>query len=236
MLLKVHDVTKVFGGLVAVKNVSFGVAEGEIFGIIGPNGAGKTTLFNCLTGVLKPDGGRVEFDGKPTTGLPPHEVCKRGIGRTFQITKPFPELTVEETVVIGALNRTNHIQTAREIALDILRKLGLIHKRNSLGKNLTVVERKRLELARALATRPKILFLDEVAAGLNPSEVNVLMEIIREINRSGITILMIEHVLQAVLNLSHKIMVIDHGEKIAEGTPQEIVEIPEVIDAYLGRQ
>jgi branched-chain amino acid transport system ATP-binding protein len=234
MLLEVKGVTKRFGGLTAVKAVSFTINEGEIYGLIGPNGAGKTTLFNCVTGVYTPEEGQVLLQGQTITGLKPHAICARGIGRTFQITKPFPGLTVEETVIIGALNRTNDITVARAEATKVIEQLGLAHKRDSLGKSLTVVERKRLELARALATQPKLILLDEVVAGLNPTEVEVVIGLIRQINAGGVTILMIEHVLQAVLSLSHRMTVINYGEKIAEGTPQEIVENPKVIDAYLG--
>lgn len=234
MFIEVNNITKKFGGLIAVNDVSFSVSEGEIFGIIGPNGAGKTTLFNCLTGVYTPEEGEARIDDIKITGLKPHKICRLGIGRTFQITKPFPGLTVEETILIGALNKLKNMNEAKKLVEEILIKLDLSNKRYTRGESLTVVERKRLELARALASKPKVLLLDEVVAGLNPSEVDVIIELIKNINQSGITIIMIEHVLRAVFGLSNRIIVLNHGKKIAEGTPEEVVEVPEVVSAYIG--
>jgi branched-chain amino acid transport system ATP-binding protein len=234
MLLEVSDVTKRFGGLTAVNSVSFRVRQGEIVGLIGPNGAGKTTLFNCIAGVFKPNSGEVRLRGQKISGVRPSSVCRSGVGRTFQVAKPFPGLTVEEAVTVGALNRGEGLKSAKASAREVLERVELSHKAGRRGKDLTLVERKRLELARALATRPEILLLDEVVAGLTPAEVEVLIGIVRKINEEGVTVLMVEHVLHAVFALSDRMVVLNYGEKIAEGTPSEIERDPRVNDAYLG--
>jgi branched-chain amino acid transport system ATP-binding protein len=233
-LLEIHDVSKRFGGLRALGGVSFTVGEGEIVGVIGPNGAGKTTLFNVVTGVYAPDAGRVVLRGDDITGEPPHRICRRGLARTFQISKPFVNLTVLQTVRIGALNRLAHMGQATDRALEVLELVGLAAKRDQLGRHLTVVERKRLELARALATAPSLLLLDEVVAGLTPTEVHDMMALVRRIAAGGVSVLMIEHVLEAVMRLSARIVVLNYGEVIAEGKPEALVDDPRVIEAYLG--
>jgi branched-chain amino acid transport system ATP-binding protein len=233
-LLEVQAVSKRFGGLQALSNVSFGVGEGEIVGIIGPNGAGKTTLFNVVTGVYAPDSGRVAFRGQDVTGAAPHRICKLGAARTFQIGKPFAALTVLQTVRIGALNRIPDLAGATTKALQVLELMGLDAKRDELGRTLTVIERKRLEMARALATQPSLLLLDEVAAGLRPNEVQEMIALVRRIAAGGVSVLIIEHVLEAVMRLSGRIVVLNYGEVIAEGRPEQLVDDPRVIEAYLG--
>jgi branched-chain amino acid transport system ATP-binding protein len=203
-------------------------------GIIGPNGAGKTTLFNVVTGVYAPDRGRVVFQGEDITGAAPHRVCKLGAARTFQVSKPFAALTVLQTVRIGALNRIPDMAGATAKALEVLELMGLAAKRDEPGRALTVMERKRLEMARALATQPSLLLLDEVAAGLRPNEIQDMIALVRGIAAGGVSVLIIEHVLEAVLRLSGRIVVLNHGEVIAQGRPDELVNDPRVIDAYLG--
>jgi branched-chain amino acid transport system ATP-binding protein len=233
-LLEVQTVSKRFGGLQALSNVSFSVGEREIVGIIGPNGAGKTTLFNVVTGVYAPDSGRVVFRGQDVTGTAPHRICKLGAARTFQIGKPFAALTVLQTVRIGALNRIPDLAGATARALEVLELMGLAAKRDELGRTLTVIERKRLEMARALATQPSLLLLDEVAAGLRPNEVQEMIALVRRIAAGGVSVLIIEHVLEAVMRLSGRIVVLNYGEVIAEGRPEQLVDDPRVIEAYLG--
>jgi branched-chain amino acid transport system ATP-binding protein len=233
-LLEVRNVGKRFGGLQALADVSFEVDEGEIVGVIGPNGAGKTTLFNVITGYDAPDTGEVVLRGAPITALPPHRICRLGIARTFQISKPFANLSVLEAVRIGALNRVGAMEAATTRAREILDLLGLATKQDQLGRHLTVAERKRLELARALATGPALLLMDEVAAGLRPSEVQEMIALVRGIAAGGVTVLIIEHVLEAVMRLSGRIVVLNHGQVIAQGPPGELVNDPRVIEAYLG--
>jgi branched-chain amino acid transport system ATP-binding protein len=233
-LLEVQGVSKRFGGLQALQDVSFDVGEGEIVGLIGPNGAGKTTLFNVVTGVYPPDAGRVRLRGEDVTGEPAHRLCRLGVARTFQISKPFVNLTVLQTVRIGALNRQPGMKAATARALEVLAQVGLGGKRGHLGRQLTVAERKRLELARALATGPALLLLDEVAAGLRPAEIHEMIALVRRISAGGVSVLIIEHVLEAVMRLSARIVVLNHGEVIAHGRPAELVKDARVIEAYLG--
>ncbi|MEB3773911.1 MAG: ABC transporter ATP-binding protein [Desulfurococcales archaeon] len=236
-LLEVQGIVKRFRGLVAVDNVSFTVEEGEIKGLIGPNGAGKTTLFNVITGVYKPDAGRVIFMGKDITGLKPHKVARLGIAKTHQVPKPFGELTVVENVAVSSLFGGKHrsVGEALEEARGVLETVGLGEKADLPAKVLNVQEKKRLELAKALSMKPKLLLLDEVLAGLTPREIDEMLDLLRELRRSkGITMIMIEHVMHAVMNIADRIVVLHFGRKLAEGTPGEIANNKEVITAYLG--
>jgi branched-chain amino acid transport system ATP-binding protein len=234
-LLTVDGVSKRFRGLVAVDRVSLDVPQGSIVAVIGPNGAGKTTLFNVIAGVYTPDSGAITFAGERIEGLPPDKVCRRGIGRTFQIVRPFPTLTVEDNVIIGALLRRGHAADARAHARDVLRRLDLYDKRSQPASALTLPDRKRLEVARALATDPKLLLLDEVMAGLRPTETDRMVTILKELNRdTGLTILLIEHVMRAVMALAARIVVLHHGAEIAQGAPEDVVRNPAVIHSYLG--
>jgi branched-chain amino acid transport system ATP-binding protein len=234
-LLQVESVSRRFTGLLAVDRVSFTVPQGEIFAVIGPNGAGKTTLFNLIAGVFKPDSGSIIFDGEAIGGLPPDQVCRRGVGRTFQIVKPFPGLTVEDIVVIGALLRRPDVDVARDHAHAVLRRLDLFDKRAQKAGALTLPDRKRLEVARALATDPKLLLLDEEMAGLRPTETDRMVATLRTLNRdTGLTILLIEHVMRAVMALAGHILVLNHGAAIAEGKPEAVVRNEAVISSYLG--
>lgn len=233
-LLELKDLTIKFGGLTAVNKLNASLYEGEAVGLIGPNGAGKTTAFNLIVGVYKPTEGQVIFDGQDITGLTPYEVCRKGIGRTFQVVKPFGKMTVLQNIMVGAFVNTSRRKEAEQVATEIMEKVGLQSKRDNLAQNLTIPERKRLEVAKALATNPKLLLLDEVLAGLNPTEIEDAITLIKSINREGITVLMIEHVLQATMAICQRIVVLDYGKKIAEGSPQEVTSNPEVIKAYLG--
>jgi branched-chain amino acid transport system ATP-binding protein len=236
-LLAVDAVSKRFRGLTAVDAVSFAVDASDIYAIIGPNGAGKTTLFNVIAGMFKPDEGRVTFAGARVDGLSPDAVCRRGIARTFQIVRPFPALTVEDNVVIGALLRRHDVAAARDHARGILAALDLDDRRAMPASSLTLPDRKRLEVARALATDPKLLLLDEVMAGLRPTETDRMVAILRKLNRdTGITILLIEHVMRAVTALAGKVLVLHHGAAIAEGTPHAVMRDPAVIASYLGAE
>ncbi len=233
--LTVDAVGKSFRGLRAVHDVSFDVPAGAIQAVIGPNGAGKTTLFNLIAGVFKPDQGTVRLGDRTLNGLRPDQICAAGVGRTFQIVKPFKTLTVEKNVTIGALRQTTSVPQARDEARAILDRLGLYDKRNMLASNLTLPDRKRLEVARALATGPKLLLLDEVMAGLRPTETDQMVAFLRGLNESsGVTILLIEHVMRAVMALSQRVVVLHHGEKIAEGTPAEVTRDRAVLQVYLG--
>jgi branched-chain amino acid transport system ATP-binding protein len=236
-LLEVKSVSKRFRGLVAVDNVSVAVEEGAIFAVIGPNGAGKTTLFNMIAGEFMPSGGTISFKGDRIDGLAADQVCRRGIGRTFQIVKPFLGLTVEENVTVGALLRQRGVAEARNRAHEVLRRLDLYDKRFQRASGLTLPDRKRLEVARALATDPQLLLLDEVMAGLRPTETDRMVAILRELNRDrGMTILLIEHVMRAVMALASRILVLHHGAAIAEGAPTEVTRDRAVIDSYLGAE
>jgi branched-chain amino acid transport system ATP-binding protein len=236
-LLVVDQVIKRFRGLTAVDGASFQVGAGEIFAVIGPNGAGKTTLFNLIAGVLAPDAGAISFEGTRIDSLTPDAICRRGIGRTFQLVRPFPALTVEDNALVGALLRRPRVAAARAHALDVLRRLDLYDKRHQLASALTLPDRKRLEVARALATDPKLLLLDEVMAGLRPAETDRMVAILRTLNREhGITILLIEHVMRAVMALAGRVLVLHHGAAIAEGTPETVVRDQAVIDSYLGAE
>jgi branched-chain amino acid transport system ATP-binding protein len=234
-LLEVDGIAKQFQGLRAVDDVGFTVPRGGIVAVIGPNGAGKTTCFNLIAGVYKPDRGRVVLDGVDITGMRPDQACHAGIGRTFQIVRPFADLSVVENVMVGALRRDPDVSVARRGALDILERLSLAEKAASPAHALTLPERKRLETARALATGPKILLLDEVMAGLRPTEIDRMVATFTALVReTGIAILLTEHVMRAVMALSHKIVVLHHGQKIAEGAPDAVARDPVVLTSYLG--
>jgi branched-chain amino acid transport system ATP-binding protein len=233
-LLTVAAVGKRFRGLVAVDRVSFSVPQGAIFAVIGPNGAGKTTLFNMIAGAMAPDAGSIAFAGAPVGGLPADAVCRRGIARTFQIVRPFPALSVEDNVIVGALLHRHDVDEARKRARALLQRLDLFEVRHRPAATLTLPDRKRLEVARALATEPQLLLLDEVMAGLRPTETDRMVAILRELNRGGLTILLIEHVMRAVMALASRVLVLDHGVAIAEGMPEAVVRDPAVVQSYLG--
>jgi len=235
-LLLVKGLTKRFGGLVALRSVSLEIRRGEVVGIIGPNGAGKTTLVNCITGVHKPDEGRVYFKGLDITGLPPHRVVKLGIARTWQKIRPFYEMTAFEAVVVGALNRAGSIEEAKRLAREALEMVEFPKsKYESPGRGLTLIEHKLVDLARAIATRPELIFIDEIVAGLRPSEIPTIAELVKKINREmGITVVVIEHVVRFVKQVSQRMIAMHEGTVIAEGTPEEVLNHPLVVEAYLG--
>ena len=233
-MLEVREVSKSFGGLKAVDRASLDVARGEIVGLIGPNGAGKTTLFAAIAGFHRPDAGTVSFEGKPITGLPPHRICAAGMVRTFQITQPFAGISVRENIMVGAYLHTADRRLAAREAEAVAALVGMKDQLDQRGADLTVAGRKRLELARALATGPRLLLLDEVMAGLNPTEIVEIVGVIRNIRAAGVTILLIEHVMQAVTSLAERVYVLNQGRMIAEGTPAAIADNEEVIEAYLG--
>jgi len=233
-MLEVREVSKSFGGLKAVDRASLDVAPGEIVGLIGPNGAGKTTLFATIAGFHRPDAGMVTFEGKPITGLAPHRICAAGMVRTFQITQPFAGISVRENIMVGAYFRTADRRLAAREAEAVASLVGMKDQLDQRGADLTVAGRKRLELARALATGPRLLLLDEVMAGLNPTEIVEIVGVIKNIRTSGVTILLIEHVMQAVTSLAERVYVLNQGRMIAEGTPAAIADNEQVIEAYLG--
>jgi branched-chain amino acid transport system ATP-binding protein len=237
LILQVERVSKSFRGLRAVREASLEVPEGSINALIGPNGAGKTTIFNLIAGVYAPDSGEIRFEKNRIDRLRPDQVCAAGIGRTFQLVKPFAGLSVLDNVIVGALHRERSVAGARALSFSILRKLGLEAKANHPASSLTLPDRKRLEVARALATRPRLLLLDEVMAGLRPTETDQMVQVFRDINRAeGLTILLIEHVMRAVMALARHIGVLHHGEVIARGTPEEVVRNPAVLECYLGEE
>ena len=233
--LEVFSVSKSFRGLRAISNVSLGLEPGEILGLIGPNGAGKTTLFNLITGFFKPESGRIAFMGRDLTTMSPHEICKLGITRTFQIVKPFSHLSTLENVAVGCYNRIAHIDEVEESAWEILRFVGLDKKALAPASSLTTPDRKRLEMARALGTRPMLLLLDEVMAGLNPKEQGDIVALVHKIREKGTAIVIIEHHMRVIMGLSDRIVVLNHGVCIANGEPRAVCEDRNVIEAYLGK-
>jgi len=236
MILEVQALNLRFGGLQALADVSFSLPSGQIYGLIGPNGAGKTALFNVINGVYAPASGRIIFRGQDITGLPPYQIARRGLARTYQVVRPWPELTVRENVMVGAcFGREAHRKAAAAIIADeVLATVGLAERADQLGGSLNVAQKKRLELARALAARPYLLLLDEVLAGLNPTEIAAMLDTIHHIRRLGVTILMIEHIMPAVIGVSDHVLVLDYGSLIAAGPPHEVANHPKVIEAYLG--
>ncbi len=233
-LLTVTDLTKDFGGLRAVAHFSFAVEPGEILGLIGPNGAGKTTVFNLVTGFLRPTSGQILLEGRSVVGLRPHAVTQRGIARTFQLVKPFPKLSVRENVTLAAFSRLPARRDAEAEAGRMLESVGLADKLESPAADLTLAEQKRLEMARALATHPKLLLLDEPMGGLNPREVDQASALVKRIRDDGVTVVLVEHVMKAIMRISDRVVVIHHGEKIADDAPDRVVRDPGVIAAYLG--
>jgi branched-chain amino acid transport system ATP-binding protein len=232
--LVIRGLNKRFGGLRAVQDVSFTVQENETVALIGPNGAGKTTSFHLITGFHRPDSGSVTAFGREIVGLKPHNICAHGLARTFQVAKPFGAMTVLDNVMTGAFLRDRNSDVAREKAREAIEFVGLTAREQTAARDLTTIDQRRLEMARALATQPRILLLDEVMAGLNPSEIDQAVALVGKLSQRGLTIVIVEHVMRAIMAVARHIVVLDHGQKIAEGTPKEIVENPEVVRAYLG--
>ncbi len=235
-LLRISHVSKFFGGLAANADVSFDVEPGMILGLIGPNGAGKTTLFNCITGFYPPSKGEVTFKGQRVDGLQPDQVCRLGMVRTWQKVRPLAKMTVLDNVMVGALARTSSLRVAREVALEQLRVVRMHARADRLAGGLPIGERKKLEVARVLATKPELVLLDEVMGGLNPAESEEIIQLILDLKKTGLTQIVIEHDMKAIMRISDRIVVLNSGEKLAEGSPQQIVNDPEVIAAYLGTQ
>jgi branched-chain amino acid transport system ATP-binding protein len=235
-LLEIENVTRVFGGLTAVNDLTFHLDQGEVVGLIGPNGAGKTTTFNLISGADKPSSGTVRFKGDIVSGLKAHQVCMRGLTRTFQVVQPFPDMTALENVMVGAFARYRSRQAAEEKAHAVLERIGMQRKATALGRDLTLLELKRLEIGKALATEPELLLLDEVAAGLTPVEIDDILDLVRKLNGEGMSLLVVEHVMKVIMSLSDRIVVLNFGLKIAEGTPKEIASHRAVLDAYLGEE
>lgn len=235
-VLDLREVSISFGGLKALQDVNLDVRQGDILGLIGPNGAGKTTLFNVINGFLQAEKGEIILDGEKIRGLKPFDICRRGIGRTFQLVKTFNNMTALENVVVGALLHTDNVGDARRRAEETLKLVGLIDKKDITAENLTLMERKRIELARALSTKPKLLLLDELLTGLNPSEMDDALQLIRDIRDRGATICMVEHVMRAVMSVCNRIVVLNFGKKIAEGSPKKVANDKKVIEAYLGEE
>jgi branched-chain amino acid transport system ATP-binding protein len=232
--LVIRGLSKRFGGLRAVQDVSFTVQENETVALIGPNGAGKTTSFHLITGFHRPDSGSVTALGREIVGLKPHDICAHGLARTFQVAKPFGAMTVLDNVMTGAFLRDRNSDVAREKAREAIEFVGLTAREQTAARDLTTIDQRRLEMARALATQPRILLLDEVMAGLNPSEIDQAVALVGKLSQRGLTIVIVEHVMRAIMAVARHIVVLDHGQKIAEGAPKEIVENPEVVRAYLG--
>jgi branched-chain amino acid transport system ATP-binding protein len=235
-MLVVSDLRRDFDGLTAVHDLSFTVEPGEIVGMIGPNGAGKTTTFAMLAGFLTPTSGEILFQGKRINNLKPHQVCKLGLTRTFQIVQPFPDMTALENIMVGAYVRYPNTTDAKHKAMEVLERVNLLHKADTLGKNLTLIELKRLEIGKALATEPSLLLLDEVASGLKDAEVDNILVLVRQLNKEGITFLIVEHLMKVIMNLSQRVIVLDFGQMIGQGTPQEVSRNPAVLAAYLGKE
>jgi branched-chain amino acid transport system ATP-binding protein len=236
MILQSHDLVKSFGGVTAINHLSLEVEKGTVFGIIGPNGSGKTTFFNLVTGMYPVTSGKVTFNSRVITGLRPHQIAELGIGRTFQIPAPFTKMTVLENVMVSTFIRTSSLRESQKMAWEILERVRLDEKGNTLVANVTLEDRKRLELARALGTQPSLLLLDEVMAGLTASEVKGAIELIRSLRTGELTIVVVEHIMDVILSLCDRIAVLDYGEKIAEDVPDKVVNNPDVIKAYLGER
>lgn len=235
-ILEVNALTMLFGSLSALKGVDLSVKSGEILGLIGPNGAGKTTFFNCITGYLSSTLGSIHFQGKEITRFPPHRICHLGICRTFQIVQVFQEMTVLENVMMGSFCHHANTKKSMELAREILELTGLAEKSDQIAGSLTLVDQKRIELSRALATQPKLLLLDEVMAGLNPTETEEAVELVRKVHQRGVTLIVVEHVMEVIMSLCERIAVFDSGELIADGPPEKIVHNERVIEAYLGEE